>query len=113
MRGVRNDHRMTRIANPDRVRLTVLYLRLWKLCDAEFYETAQHDSSKHYDVVPIDSVRLRNELKTVVESSLDWVKDPDDVRDEIYQTLDLIEAIHEARSEKNLAALDALRKGFQ
>src|SRR5207302_7878318 len=107
------DHRMTQIANPDRVRLTVLYLRLWKLCDLEFYETEQHDSAKHYDVVPIDRMKLSSELKMVAKSPLDWVKDPKEVRDEILHTLDLIAAIHESRTEKNLSGLDALRREFQ
>lgn len=113
MEGVRDRYRMTHVVNPDQVRLTVLYLRLWKICDAEFYNDSKHDSAKHFDVLPIDSLRLRNELSRVASSSLEWVNDPKEVRDEIVQTLDLIAASQKDRSEKNLAALDILRTSFQ
>jgi len=46
----------------DLLRLTIAYLRIWKLCDLEFYTLSQRDSSRVFDVIPIDELRLKTDL---------------------------------------------------
>jgi hypothetical protein len=102
---------MTRVANPDRVRLTVLYLRLWKLCDSEFYHDRKYDSAKHYDLMSVDPISLRSELHEVMKQKPDWVTSQ--VLSDIRDTLDLLDGVPRDRSAMERATLDTLRRTFQ
>src|SRR5437773_1352954 len=115
MARIRSNHRIgVYVAKMDFLRLTVVYLRIWKLCDIQFYNDKQRESARVFDVIPIDAGRLERDLQEFLSSvALDpsWAEDPDELERDITTVLTI--AQHKPISEKNLNILELLRKKAQ
>ena len=96
---------------PDPVRLTIAYLRLWKICDAELSKTATYESARQFEIIPLDEGKLLKDLRSIANDDLEWADKPEELRSDISTVLEL-SAIPK-KTEKQLAALDVLRKKFQ
>ena len=94
----------------DPIRLTITYLRLWKICDSEL-ANGKKDSARPFEVIPMDEVKLVKDLRSVSQSDLAWAEDPKELRDDIFDVLKLVNG--SATDEKRLATIAALRGKFQ
>jgi hypothetical protein len=110
MRRVRNSHRIGRQV-PDQVRLTIAYLRLWKICDVKLSETHKHDSARVFEVIPFDEAKILRELRSMSESKLDWADKPKELRTDLNTVLEL--SVKKTLNDKETAALEYLRTKFQ
>jgi hypothetical protein len=96
---------------PDPLRLTIAYLRLWKLCDSELSKTSKYDSARVFEVIPLDQRGLLKDLQSMAKTELDWADKPENLRLDIETVLEL--STRPRKTEKELAAIDVLRRKFQ
>jgi hypothetical protein len=95
----------------DALKLTIVYLRLWKYCDVVLQESAKQTSSKFLEVTPIDRGALEKELSSTAQSKLGWADNSAELRDEINDTLAL--GRKPDKSETDYAVLSSYRESFQ
>jgi len=93
---------------PDPLRLTIAYLRLWKVCDAELART--HDSARAFEVVPLDQGKIVRDLQQIADSNLDWAGN-ENLGSDIATVLELIEK--RMKSDKEISAMEIFRNKFQ
>lgn len=110
MERVRSHHRVVK-APPDALRSTLVYLRLWKLCDVQLSRDNDQDSARVFDVIPLDEGKLIAELRELQATDLDWSCKPDELREDIGHVLDL--AAKSRKTKNELKALEILRAKFQ
>ena len=100
----------------DLLSLTIVYLRIWKLCDLQFYYEKQRESAREFDVLPMDTARLEQDLREFHESlrmNPSWADDPVELEQDIMTLLSILDLHQSPISEKNLNILDVLRAKAQ
>lgn len=96
---------------PDAVRSTLVYLRLWKVCDVELSRTSQYDSARVFDVIPFDEAKVLAEIRELGASDLSWASEPEELQDDISYVLAI--AAKRQKNDKDFNALKVLRDKFQ
>jgi hypothetical protein len=94
----------------DPFKLTILYLRLWKICDAAV-QPSEHQSAKFFEIAKVEPEVLENELVTIANSKLEWADNRAQVLDDIKNTLLLCRKPNKSESDFNV--LSSYRSVFQ
>ena len=95
----------------DLLKMTTVYLKLWKLCDLVLQHSNVQESSKFLEIAYVDEHAVIKELEKYEQSGLAWADNSSLLADEIKDTLGL--ARKQVKSEGDFAVLSSYRTRFQ